>query len=373
MISYLNRYYTNGSTIRSGIWNLVDESNLQQMAEWNPVCIETPSVCLHQLVERSAKLRPCDTAVDAHDGTLTYEELETAAEALAANLQNAYGIKPGDIVPLCFEKSRSMIVAILGIMKSGAGYTPLDIQGPTSRLEHVILKTGAKLVLLSPLQAKTHCFSVPTFVMSLEHLSMPSNSSQRISATPRDIAYVLFTSGTSGPPKGVITEHSAVCLSIQEMVKRLQYDRQKSNLRVLQFCSYTFDVSLMEIFSTLTHGGCLCIPAEEQRMANLEEVVTIMKVNFVFLTPTVANLLEPCKMPTLKGLAVGGEMLNRVLVTKWMSSESPLDVFINCYGPTEASICCATGVIDPKRPNGHGTYFSELFIPPFAQFEKGNP
>ena len=353
VIIYLNCWCNSDSPVYSAISSLANEQSLHQMIEWNRHSSLSSSECLHQLVEESAKRHPHHIAIDAHDGQLTYEELDAAADSLAAALQDNYNIAPGDLVPLCFEKSSYMIVAILGILKSGAGYTPLDVSHPSARLEHIIHESRARLVVVSALQAATHSFSVPTFILNLKLLPTPSKGMKRLSASPKDVAYVTFTSGSSGPPKGVITEHGASSLSVQEHGKRYQHARHGTSLRALQFSSYTFDASVLDIFATLDYGGCLCIPSEQERMGNLEEVLARMKINFADLTPTVANLLEPSKMPTLKGLAIGGEMASRAVIKKWTSTGSPLETFINSYGPTEASIGCAAGPVDPKLPVGH--------------------
>ena len=281
------------------------------------------------------------------------ESLTPAADALAATLQDNHDIKPGDLVPICFEKSSAMIIAIMGILKAGAGYVPLDISHPSARMEYLMREIGARLIVVSPLQAAFSSFPIPTLILNSNLLSTPPTRVKRHSATPQDVAYVTFTSGTSGPPKGVVTEHGAACLSVREHGKRYQHHRLGSNLRALQFSSYTFDASVLDIFATMAYCGCLCIPSEQERMGNLEDVLARMEINFADLTPTVANLLEPSRTPTLKGLAIGGEMANRALIKKWTSSESPLEVFVNSYGPTEAAIGCAAGEIEPKLPVGN--------------------
>jgi amino acid adenylation domain-containing protein len=353
MITQLNNHCTDGSTVRSTIWSLADGDDFQRAVAWNRTSQPSPSACLHELMEESARRHPDRLAIDAHDGRLRYGELNAAADALAATLQDNYDIKPGDLVPICFEKSSSMILAILGILKAGAGYVPLDISHPSSRMEYIIREIGARLIVVSPLQAESSSFPVPTLILKPNLLLMPLTRVKRHSATPRDVAYVTFTSGTSGPPKGVVTEHGASCLSVLEHGKRYQHHRLGSSLRALQFSSYTFDASVLDIFATIAYCGCLCIPSEQDRMGNLEDVLARMEINFADLTPTVANLLEPSRTPTLRGLAIGGEMANRALITKWTSSESPLEVFVNSYGPTEAAIGCAAGEINPTLPVGN--------------------
>jgi amino acid adenylation domain-containing protein len=220
-------------------------------------------------------------------------------------------------------------------------------------VEYILQEIRARLIVVSPLQARSSTFSVPTLIVSPKLLSAPILRVKRFSASPEDVAYVTYTSGSTGTPKGVVTEHGASYLSVLEHAKRYQHDRRGNRLRALQFSSYTFDASVLDIFATIAYCGCLCIPSEQDRMGNLEDVIARMEINFADLTPTVANLLEPSRTPSLKGLAIGGEMATRALVTKWTSNESPLEVFINSYGPTEASIGCAAGVVNPSLSVGN--------------------
>lgn len=353
MIAELNDRYNDGSTLRSAIWNLANGDDFNRMVEWNRTSKPSPSACLHELFEESARRDPDRLAIDSHDGRLSYKELDIAADALAEKLREDYAIKPGDLVPLCFEKSSLMIVAIVGVLKAGAGYVPLDISHPSSRVQYIIRETRARLVVVSPLQTRSFSFPVATVVVDRKLLSSPLARAKPHLVTSRDVAYVTFTSGTSGPPKGVITQHGAAHLSVLEHTGRYQHRRLGSSLRTLQFSSYTFDASVLDIFATMACGGCVCIPSESERMASLEEVLARMAINFADITPTVANLLDPSRVPTLRTLAIGGEMANRALISKWTSSESPLEVFINSYGPTEAAIGCAAGEISPMLPVGH--------------------
>jgi non-ribosomal peptide synthetase component F len=184
MMTQLNGRCTDGSTIRSTIWGVADGEDFQRTIAWNRTSQPSPSACLHELMEESARHHPDRLAIDAHDGRMRYRELDAAADALAATLQENHDIKPGDLVPICFEESSAMIVAILGILKAGAGYVPLDISHPSSRMEYIIREIGARLIVVSPLQAASTSFPIPNLVLKSNLVSTPLTRVKRYSATP---------------------------------------------------------------------------------------------------------------------------------------------------------------------------------------------
>ncbi|RSL52254.1 hypothetical protein CEP54_011029 [Fusarium duplospermum] len=343
MIGILHRESCSVSSIRSALWEMAEGADLERTIQWNSSGDTSPPTQLHKLVEETAKGYPDQMAIDCHDGQMSYAELVAASKALAILLQDKYGVRPGHLVPICTEKSRFMIIAILAVMKAGAGYVPLDTNHPEARTELILNEIQAKLVVVSPLQATRKHFPVPTLVLGPEHLQPPKTLHQLHSSSPDDIAYVIFTSGSSGTPKGVIMEHKAASRSILEHAQRYQHASQGTRRCSLQFSSYTFDASVVDIFAVLASGGCVCIPSESQGVDVLESFVQQKQINFADLTPTVANLLEPSNMPSLKTLAVGGEMANRALLRKWRGPNSPVELMLNAYGPTEAGIACAMG------------------------------
>lgn len=237
-------------------------------------------------------------------------------------------------------KSAITIVAMLAVLKAGGAFAALDISHPSERLLEIIKDTKASILISSPEEVSRFYGISELSVVELSHdmlltlVATPEQLPAHKDASPGDIMYTIFTSGSTGQPKGVMIEHRAWLTSA------FAYGSDQGlshSSRVLQFASYAFDMSLMEIFTTLIFGGCVCVPADEDRFGNIEAFVNKTGVNTIILTPSYAKLLDPTTMPSVKKLIVGGEAVPGDLLETW----SPhVDVYI-AYGPTEASIQAA--------------------------------
>lgn len=302
---------------------------------WNsnpPVLVDA---CIHEEFEEVALSQPQAPAVCAWDGELNYEELRTNSASLAQHLV-ALGVGPETFVPICMDKSVWAVVSMLGILMAGGAFVPLDPASPAARHQEMMKDVTAELVICSPQYG--HKFNgVVNNVLCIDealmiHLSNSSTSLTELHrATSRNAAYVIFTSGSTGRPKGTLVEHRAIATSSMAMRQILL---MKPSSRVFQFASFTFDVSVLETLTTLTHGGCICIPSEDMRTRNLSEAISTLNATWAFLTPSVANLIEPAMVPSLEVLVCGGEAMSIENVHKWASKVT----LVNGYGPTEASV-----------------------------------
>ncbi len=308
--------------------------HLEQIQRWNvmPAKIEE---CVHHRFEEQVKARPDAPAIRAFDGDFTYTELDAVAENLAHHLVEL-GIGPEVFVPCCFDKSCFTVVAMLAVLKAGGAAVPLDANHPKAALETRIEDTQAQVVLTSAARSEVFEDIVPDVVIVdsilLEDLQVNSDRPPACrTVQPHNPAFVIFTSGSTGRPKGVVLEHGAMTTSA---------DAHGTNLgigpgsRVLQFASYTFDNSLEEMFTTLQRGGCVCVPSEEQRMSDIPGAIATLEANLMDLTPTVAALLDPRDVPSIKTLALGGEALTKAVVDRWCQHVA----VHGQYGPSEASI-----------------------------------
>ena len=323
------------------------EHSLQRVRNWNSRLPTKVNKCIHEIVEEHARGKQMEaTAVHGWDGNLSYAELDSISTRLATHL-SSIGVGLEDCIPLCFEKSIYTIVAMLAVMKAGATFVPVDYTQPDDRLKYLFEITRAKVTLCSPLSVK-RISSVTDFIFVVSRDSLASLPEQQISSVsavpaPDTAAYIIFTSGTTGLPKGTIIEHAAFCTGAVDHARAMG---MRSDSRVLQFASYTFDASVMEILSTLIAGGCVCVPSDQERMNDIPGLIERMSVTWTLLTPSVASILEPATVPSLKVLVTGGEAMSTGHIKKWKDAGISL---INAYGPSECSVIATIGVkIDEK-------------------------
>jgi amino acid adenylation domain-containing protein len=310
------------------------EQDKQLVRKWNAYEPGLIDDTVPSLFFKKAASQPNATAISAFDGELTYAELGALASQLAQELVKL-GAGPQSLIPMCLDKSRWAIVAIMAVLISGAGYVPLSSADPSSRHLHIVKACKASVVLCSPPYAHR-------FVKMVDHIFSVSETAIRrlpICSAPlvqhakgNDICYVIFTSGSTGTPKGVIVEHRSIASSSAAICEGLHITPTS---RVFQFCSFLFDVSVGETLAVLLRGATICMPSDEQRTTDLAAAMTDLKANWTFLTPSVAGTLEgPRVVPTLETLVAGGEAMTSDVVDKWATGVK----LQNGYGPTEGTV-----------------------------------
>ncbi len=306
------------------------------------------SVCLHDTISSQAKKRPNAPAVCSADGDLTHKELDSLSTRLANHLAKK-GLGPGAVVPLCFEKSKYMIISMLAVLKTGAACTMLEASLPAERLQNMIQQVSASLLLGSSAQVSR--FQSFTEILEIDHSFLDELADSKKVALPEthpsDVAIILFTSGSTGSPKGMLHEHVTINTSLHALAQRLKLD---GTTRISQFAAYSFDLSMIEILLPLIVGGCVCIPSEDSRLSNLANCMEEMSVNFAMLTPSSVKLLRPQDIPTMKMIMVGGEPITGELIRIWGLSVK----LINAWGTSECGICSCV-VVDRSLPTSIGT------------------
>ncbi|KAL9120193.1 MAG: hypothetical protein Q9187_003247, partial [Circinaria calcarea] len=315
--------------------DFVSEEDKQKMVSWNPKIPYAQMSCMHHLVEATARAIPGSEAVCAWDGSLTYAQLDSFSSTAAKLLVQA-GVSPGMYVPFAYEKSLWTVVATLAILKAGGAFVPLDPTHPGARLKETLDSIHASVIVTSDRFSSTFVGLVER-VVTISATTVSQHQYNNIHDFPSvntgstDPIFVLFTSGSTGKPKGMIHEHGAICTHAIAHGEAMGYHAA----RVLQFAAHTFDVAIIDIFTTLIFGGAICIPSEEDRRSNIVDVINRMKANYAILTPSFAGLIEPSKVPTLRTLAIGGEALPQAHIERWAGKVS----LIQIYGPAEVGIC----------------------------------
>jgi len=303
--------------------------------------------CIHQLFEAQAARTPEAIAVISPTAApLTYGELNRRANQLAHHLQKL-GTGPEKLIGLCLERSPEMIVGLLAVLKVGAAYVPLDPTYPPDRLAFMLSDADASILLtqtrlkssLPDNQAAVICLDADWDTIAQESADNPTSP-----VTPANLAYVMYTSGSTGQPKGVMIEHHA--LARYSETAQLQYQLQATD-RVLQFSSVSFDISVEEIFPTLTCGATLVLRSEAMlASASLflrfcqEWAISVVSLPTAFWHELVSGVIgEGLSLPpSLRLVILGGERAQPEKVTTWRNQVGPQTQLFNTYGPTEATV-----------------------------------
>lgn len=294
---------------------LMSPQGLDQISKWNHTAPAVVSRCVHELVDETAETQPDTIAIDGADGTMTYGELRSYSNQLAHYLTQQ-GVGPEFTVPLFFEKSKWAIVAMLGVVKAGGTIVNLDAKQPKERLRGLLAQLQASIVLTSVQNADLWKDERPVFVISEEFLHQLTTVAEapKVAVTPQNALYIIFTSGSTGTPKGCVVEHESFLTAAAQHIKA---GNILSSSRILQMTPYTFDVSMLEIFTTLTIGACICFCNDSEAARGVAHIINFLKISWTFMTPSLVRLVDPSSVPTLRTLALGGEGLARIDVTTW--------------------------------------------------------
>ncbi|GFF31392.1 nonribosomal peptide synthetase 2 [Aspergillus udagawae] len=308
---------------------------------------------IHTKFEDHANLHPDDMALlfkyDLDDDqnpqniSWTYGELNARAENLAASLCQTYGQLTNTVVPICIEKSPAMYIAILGILKAGGAWCPIDTFSPSQRRHDLIKRTGARVLLVSSEDGEQPKDAIPIDIDVVDvskyadpRVSWPSigqGSSKKLSS-PAGIAYLIWTSGTTGAPKGVPITHSAAVSCFKSLKKDIPSDVSGGVVRCLQFSQYTFDVSIQDIFYAWSLGGVLISATREIMLASFAKLANTTRATHAHLTPAFAAGVPRKSCQTLEVITMIGEKLTQPVADDWGTNMRAY----NTYGPAEVTI-----------------------------------
>ncbi|GKT85942.1 bacitracin synthase 3 [Colletotrichum tofieldiae] len=278
-------------------------------------------------------MNPTHTAIDWDAiEQISYDSLNKRSNHLA-NLLIRRGLQPGDRVALMLDKSVEAVVCIIGALKAGVTYVPLSPENPAERNAFICRETLARLIILHR-EGQDFSSYIPNLaIMVVEDVQPLEDEEAPVVAVNSDNhAYIIYTSGSTGQPKGIKVPHRAAAAAI-ESGSHVE-GRFHGEWRSLQMANYVFDVSVLDIFNTLSSGGTLCMAPMEKLLSDMAGCINRMRVRQAVLTPTVASLLQPSEVPHLDTLILAGEQVPRTVIETW----SPVCRVLNSYGPTETSM-----------------------------------
>jgi len=350
---------------RVDLISYLSESELNTLLfEWNKTAAPFDSeLCVREKFEQWAQKQPGRTAVEHNDKVLSYKELNDKANQLAHYLRKT-GISADDLVGICLERSLEMVIGIMGALKAGAAFVPLDPAYPDERLSFMIQDSGLKALLTQEaLKPRVEAFGAPTICLDSEWEQIaqnPSDSPPQITA-PENLAYVIYTSGSTGKPKGTMLAHRGLLNLANEQRKAFNITPES---RILQFSSLSFDASVWETVMALLNGAALIL-VDREILASGDHLVQKIKekrITTVTLPPSVLAVFPQEELPDLKTVITAGEKCSADLVKRWGKGRQ----FVNAYGPTETTVCASMYQTDPEEdsdpPIGRPIGNFELYV-----------
>jgi amino acid adenylation domain-containing protein len=329
---------------------LSESQRAEVLFDWNQRAAEYPQEsCIHQLFQAQVARTPEAVAVSFAGNQLSYLELNRRANQLAHHLRSL-GVTTGSHVAICLDHSIETVVCILGVLKAGAAYLPLDPQQPPARLTFMLADAKSTLLLtqqhlgehFSNTAAQLVCIDTQWDVIAQQ-------SSQELASanTSADTAYLIYTSGSTGEPKAVIISHRSLVNYIYWAAR--VYLREE-RLSFALYSSLAFDLTVTSIFTPLVTGNTLFIYSAEDGVPSLLQILDENTVGVLKLTPSHLSLLKDRNNheSSVKRLIVGGESLMTSLAREVSESFGGDVEIYNEYGPTEATVGCMIYQFDPE-------------------------
>jgi amino acid adenylation domain-containing protein/non-ribosomal peptide synthase protein (TIGR01720 family) len=316
------------------------------LVDWNETTVEYPSKYIPELFAKQVVRNPGATAVRYEGKELTYKELNVAANRIAYALSKR-GVGPESLVGVCLDRSLELVAALLGVLKAGAGYVPLDPNYPVERLRYMINDSRVALVLSSaPAIEKLSAIGCEAWkIEDLLAVDVEEESEVNAQVCGDHPAYVIYTSGSTGQPKGVMLTYSSLQ---NHMGWMLQLHPLGPEDRVLQKTVFTFDASVWEFYAPLLAGSTLVMarPGGHQDPEYLVQCLQEERITILQLVPLQLRLLLEqnglARCHSLKRVYCGGEALSRDQVRAFYQ-QAPWAKLYNLYGPTEATIDATIG------------------------------
>ena len=319
---------------------LTTEKTCEEMDGFNSTEVDLPETDIVSLFREAAEKYPDNKAVIFNDETMTYRQVDEISERIAGFLREK-NIGKGKVVSVLIHRGTEMVTASLGVLKTGAAYQPLDPSYPSERLSFMMKDANcAYLIADEDLLEKVPEYKGPV-LLTKELASLPDTTKITDHPAPEDLFILLYTSGTTGVPKGVMLEHRNLANFVRWYIKYFELDE---NSKIGAYASYGFDACMMDLYPTLTCGACVVIINEDTRLdlVEMEALYNRVGVTHSFMTTQVGRqFYTMTDVPSLKHLSTGGEKLVPVA-----PRDDILTKFYNGYGPTECTIFSTAKLVD---------------------------
>lgn len=330
---------------------LTQAEQAQTLDEWNDTVAEYPDTAtIHELIAQQVKKRPdaiaLEYTIDGKTDRIPYRELDARSNRIAWALHDA-GVKPDDRVALCLERTPDIVFAILGVLKAGAAYLPIDPSYPDDRIEFTTQDAGAELMLVDAANhERLSGLAVTARILRVADLLAPGDTSRSETApdvhiTPDNMAYVIYTSGSTGRPKGVMVEHRNVTRLLVN--NRALFDFNEHDVWTV-FHSFAFDFSVWEMYGALVFGGRAVIvprvvaqsPADFLTLLEMSGTTVLNQVPSAFY-PLMEQAVARKPNLRVRYVIFGGEALKPALLRPWRNTW-PSTKLINMFGITETTV-----------------------------------
>ncbi|PHS16284.1 MAG: non-ribosomal peptide synthetase [Blastopirellula sp.] len=343
-------------------YGLLSDAELHtQLVEWNKTEVPYRSEkCIHELIEEQVSRKPDSTAIECDGRKMTYNELNERSNQLAHYLIEQ-GVGPEILVGICIDRSIDMIIGLLGILKAGGAYVPIDPGYPEQRIRYILEDSGVGLILSQSSLSEV----IPEMAQKAVFLDKDADSNgnvgliskqsteniatKDIQLSSSNLAYIIYTSGSTGKPKGVMVEHEQLA-NFMETVSHLYH--WNSTDRILQFATLNFDISVEEIFGTLSVGATLVLRTDAWLASSVvfwelakEHEISILDLSTAFWEQIIPD--KDSEIPkNIKQVIFSGEKVNAEKINEWFRLKGELPELINAYGPTETTVTSTYIVVE---------------------------
>ena len=303
---------------------------------------------LVQLFEEQVEQRGDNTALIFNGEAFSYAELNNEANKVA-QLLTEYNLQHGQYVAILLDRCAMQSICILGILKTGCAYIPIDPETPVERIHFILEDSGAQILLTK--SSFEIASPIDVILLDLKEVQPQISQYQAKNITPQDSAYIIYTSGSTGTPKGVIVSHQ----NVVRLIKKTNYIEIKPEDKLLQLFNYAFDGAVFDIFGALLNGGCLVVAPKEAMidMALLTDIIKQQSISILFTTTAQFNMLvdwDVTALSQVRKVLFGGELASIMHSKRALNFLGP-DRLIHAYGPTEATVLATYYPINQLEEN----------------------